>query len=90
MASPGSSSLIYCPCPIHRLSELYVLVLFIYLFNQFRHQVPFEPAKAIFAGMDILIAVRIISHFSAAFPYILDAPGSQWCQLELRCAHRLV
>ncbi|SRR6266702_2096290 len=60
-------------------------------FHQFCYQVPFEPAKAIFAGVDVLIAVRIPLHSSnyIASSY-LDPTGSQWRQLELRCARRFV
>jgi hypothetical protein len=57
----------------HCLSELKFLVLHVsFLIPIFCHQVPFEPAKAIFAGVDILIAVRTLLRFSAALPHDLS------------------
>ena len=48
-----------------------ILVRSIYsLFHQFR-QVPFEPSKAIFAGVDVLIAVRIQLHSRTASPHYI-------------------
>ncbi len=42
------------------------LGLFIYFFHQFCYQVPFEPAKAIFASVDVLFAVRTPLHSPTA------------------------
>jgi hypothetical protein len=46
--------------------------LHVLFFINFFHQVPFEPAKAIFAGVDVLIAVRTLLLFSAALPHDLS------------------
>lgn len=35
------------------------------LFSYFSHQVSFQPAKAIFVSVDVLLAVHIFSHFSS-------------------------
>ncbi len=45
-----------------------ILILSIYFFHPGCYQVPFEPAKAIFAGMDVLVAVRIPLHSPIVSP----------------------
>ena len=62
---------------------------FILYESPFDYQVPFQPAKAIFVGVDVLITVRIpcCQHLT----YIhLCTPGSRRRQLKLRCTCRIV
>ena len=44
-------------------------LLFLLNFRQCCQQVPFEPARAIFAGIDVLIAVRTFLRYLAALPH---------------------
>jgi hypothetical protein len=52
-------------------------------FSPFAYQVPMNPAKAIFVGVDVLITVRTRTFYAYAFSD-LHTTGSRRCQLELR------
>jgi len=45
-------------------------------------QVPFPPEKAVFAGIDVLLAVRLLNMLSNVVPYNVK-PGCQWGYVKL-------
>ena len=58
------------------------------LFSLFLYQVPFQPAKLIFVGIDILFSVRVLLTHWPSPSDIRGILGGRWSKRELRCPHR--
>ena len=60
------------------------------LFSLFLHQVPFQPAKLIFVGIDILFSVRVLLTHWPSPSDIRGILGGRWSKRELRRAPRIL